>query len=142
MPALPAHVARTFAALVITDAPLVPRQLDRLAGRAVLGLSRMGLYDSTTGEGLVLAQSTTVRANTDATPLDGEGVVAGVDIAGEDSLPGLFQAAAEACEEAALNGLLGAAGAGPGALRSGEPLPLLPVEGWPGARRILGAAGG
>lgn len=127
VPSLPVDVPRTFAAVVVTDAPLMARQLDRLAGRAVLGLARVGLYDSGTREGLVVAQSTTGLS----APDDGEGALEPVGLLGEAHLPGLFQAAAEACEEAALNGVLGALAAGPGTRRNGHPLRLLPLERWP-----------
>ena len=50
---------QTFAVVVATDAPLIPRQLERLAGRAALGLARTGLWNPHTREGLVLAFSTT-----------------------------------------------------------------------------------
>jgi len=150
-PPLPASAARTFAAALVTDAPLMPRQLDRLAGRAVLGLARLGLYDADTREGLVLAQSTTglvsetagatpaptgVAAPGAARPLKEAGLER-VGLAGEDDLPGLFRAAAEACEEAALNGLVAAAAAGPAVARDGRHLPPLPLDGWPAAVRRL-----
>ena len=131
-PPLPAGVARTFAAVVVTDAPLTARQLDRLAGRAALGLARVGLYDSGTRGGLVLAQSTTGLATTGlAARADEGGALEPVGLLGEAHLPGLFQAAAEACEEAVLNGVLGAVAAGPRALRGGPPLPPLAIANWP-----------
>jgi D-aminopeptidase len=89
------------AAVLATDAPLLPHQLDRLAGRAALGLARTGLLDSATRQGAVLAFST-------AGPV-GEGVAAQVGSLDEEGLPLLFGAGAEACEEAVLNALLGAA---------------------------------
>ncbi|MSR82456.1 MAG: hypothetical protein EXS58_05960 [Candidatus Latescibacteria bacterium] len=89
------------AAVLATDAPLLPHQLDRLAGRAALGLARAGLLDSATRQGAVLAFST-------AGPV-GEGVTAQAAALGEEGLPPLFRAGAEAGEEAVLNGLLAAA---------------------------------
>ncbi|MEE2659714.1 MAG: P1 family peptidase [Candidatus Latescibacterota bacterium] len=94
--------SRTFAAVVATDASLIPRQLDRLAQRAAFGLVRVGLVDARTTEGVVLAFSTA--------PVDDDGdssraTVAAVMTA-EPDLPPLFQAAAEACEEAVLSALL------------------------------------
>lgn len=88
------------AAVLATDAPLLPHQLDRLAGRAVLGLARAGLLDSATRQGAVLAFST-------AGPV-GEGVAMQAAALGEEGLPALFGAAAETCEEAVLNALLAA----------------------------------
>ena len=96
------------AAVLATDAPLLSHQLDRLAGCAALGLARAGLLDSATRQGMVLAFST-------AGP-QGEGVAEQAATLGEESLPLLFQAGAEACEEAVLNALLAAAPAQVGAL--------------------------
>ena len=112
---------RTFAAVVATDAPLIPRHLDRLAGRASLGLTRVGLIDATTREGVVLAFSTIA-------PVRREGeVIEQVQMADETSLPLLFAAAAEAGEEAVLNALLAAE---PLVVRDIS-LPALPREAWP-----------
>ncbi len=88
-------------AVLAVDAPLLPHQLSRLAGCAALGLARAGLLDSATRQGAVLAFST-------AGPV-GEGVTAQTAALGEEELPRLFQAAAEAGEEAVLNALLAAA---------------------------------
>jgi len=112
----------SFAALVATDAPLLPGQLDRLAGRAALGLVRAGLLDAATREGLILAFSTAA-----VVPEDGDGVVETVRSAGEALLYALFAAAAEASEEALLNALLAAAPVG------GRPpfLETFPRTGWP-----------
>lgn len=113
----------TCAAVLATDAPLLPHQLDRLAARAALGLARAGLLDSATRQGAVLAFST-------AGPT-GEGVIAQAAVLGEEGLPPLFRAAAEACEEAVLNALLAAAPA-----RVGEvALDCLQPEPWAGALR-------
>jgi len=122
------EVPRTFAAVVATDAPLVPRQLDRLAGRTSLGLARSGLLDALTREGMILAVSTQPLATAGA---DGGGVM-GATMLGEDALPGLFAAAAEAGEEAIINALLGT---DPGApqlrLRDGFSIRGLPHGNWP-----------
>lgn len=111
---------RTFVAVVATDAPLIPGQLDRLAGRASLGLTRVGLIDAATQEGVVLAFST--RA-----PLLEEGeVVEQVQSVDETLLPPFFGAAAAAAEEAVLNALLAAE---PLAVRDIS-LGVLPRQGW------------
>ena len=103
IPAAPG-VPRTAAAVVATDAPCDPGQLDRLAGRAALGLTRVGLLDAFTTDGLVIALSTTGLDDA-----GGEsGVTSSMKTTSERQLPALFAAAAEACEEAVLNGLLAA----------------------------------
>jgi len=113
---------RTVAAVIATDAPCSPRQLDRLAGRAALGLARVGLLDEHTREGLIIAVSTT---GLDDAAGDSN-ITSSVALMPELQLPALFAAAAEACEEAVLNALLAA-----------EPLPghslgaVLPRETWP-----------
>lgn len=106
---------RDFAAVVATDAPLISEQLRRLAGRAALGLARVGLLDEATRQGVALAFST------QATRSEQEGL-AQLEMAGEETLPALFAAAAEACEEAVLNALLSASPT--------QGLGVLPVEGW------------
>ena len=110
----------TFVAIVATDAPLIPRQLERLAGRAVLGLAAAGLWGPYTREGLVLAFSTTgiVQQERRGPTID----VLSVD---EEGLYPLFASAAFAAEEAGFDGLLAAG--------ETERLKALPQEGWPEA---------
>lgn len=96
LPAGDADGPQTFAAVVATDAPLIPRQLERLAGRAALGLARTGLWNPQTREGVVLAFSTTGL------------VEEGVRMVGEERLYALFTAAAEAAENAVVDALLAA----------------------------------
>ena len=86
---------QTFAAVVATDAPLIPRQLERLAGRAALGLARTGLWNPHTREGLVLAFSTQEPA-------------ASGRMVDEEKLYPLFAAAATAAEAAVVDALLAA----------------------------------
>ena len=86
---------QTFAAVVATDAPLIPRQLERLAGRAALGLARTGLWNPHTREGLVLAFSTQEPA-------------ASGRMVDEERLYPLFAAAAAAAEAAVVDALLAA----------------------------------
>jgi len=120
-----ADLPGSFAAVLATDAPLLPRQLDRLAGRAALGLSRVGLLDAGTRGGLVLTFST-------AGPEKGEGEALETAAAvGEEAVYGLSTAAGEAGEEAVLNALLAAA---PVAGKSPF-LQALPGDGWPAAVR-------
>lgn len=85
---------QTFAAVVATDAPLIPRQLERLAGRSALGLARTGLWNPHTREGLVLAFSTAEASS--------------VRMVGEERLYSLFAAGAAAAEAAVVDALLAA----------------------------------
>ena len=122
----------SFAAVLATDAPLEPRQLDHLAGRAAFGLVRVGLLEERTREGLVLALSTTGLVDAEPGP---DGTV-GMRSFADTGLPPLFAAAAEACEEAVFNGLLQATSLPPeqdlalAPLRQ-QGLAALPTEGWP-----------
>ena len=113
---------QSFAAVLATDAPLVPCQLDRLSGRAVPGLSRVGLLDSGTHEGLVLAFSTTGIVQQKGE----DKVVEKLRMEDEAILHEVFAAAGEACEEAVLNALLGAVSVE----KSGRSLGRLPVDDW------------
>ena len=116
---------QTFAMVVATDAPLLPRQLDRLAGRAALGLVRTGLWSPDTREGLVLSFSTTGIVQEER-----EGSATEVRLMGEEGLYPLFAAAAFAAEEAVADGLLAA--------ESIAGLKTLPQTNWPEkARRFL-----
>ena len=90
---------QTFAAVVATDAPLIPRQLERLAGRAALGLARTGLWNPHTREGLVLAFSTTGIVQEPDAP---------VRMVDEEKLYSLFAAGAAAAEGAVVDALLAA----------------------------------
>ena len=87
--------------VVATDAPLSARNLERLASRAVMGLSRTGSYASNGSGDYVIAFSTanTVRRGT------------GNEIRRYEDLPNgrtsaLFQAVVEAAEESIYNSLL------------------------------------
>ena len=113
-----AHAARNFAAVIATDAPLAPRQLGHLAGRAAYGLVRVGLLDEFTREGVLLALSTTAWS-ADKQAADGTVTVRTL---GDAYLPPLFAAAADACEEAVLNGLLEARDLPPSAAPGSAPL--------------------
>ena len=118
---------QSFAAVLATDAPLIPGQLGRLAGRAVWGLVRVGLADSFTREGVALAFSTTGIVQEAET----KGAVEAAHMVGEEVMPGLFAAAAEACEEAVFNALLAAEPVEGGR----RPVATLPLGGWPEAVR-------
>lgn len=94
----------SFAAVAATDAPLLPHQLDNLAGRMALGLSRVGLLDATTREGVVLVFSTaTIERAAEGSALEKTWMV------GEELERELHAGGAEVAEEAVFNALLTAA---------------------------------
>jgi len=86
--------------VIATDAPLDSRQLHRLAARAMLGMARAGSTGSNGSGDFVIAFSTTKRI--------GFGAARGpqLSLVGEDALSPLFEAAAEATEEAIDDSLL------------------------------------
>lgn len=86
--------------VVATDAPLDGRQLRRLAARAILGLARSGSSGNNGSGEFVIAFSTTNRIRFGA-PHN-----LAISFPGEDALSPLFEAAAEATEEAIDNSLL------------------------------------
>jgi len=89
--------------VVATDAPLEPRNLERLAARAILGLARTG-SPMTNGSGdYVIAFSTADGVR--RTP-ERRGAMHNVETLPNDLMSPLFQAAVEATEEAIYNSLL------------------------------------
>ncbi|MCX6574277.1 MAG: P1 family peptidase [Candidatus Aminicenantes bacterium] len=88
--------------VVATDAPLDARNLERLARRALLGIARTGGYFSNGSGDYAVAFSTApgVRVPHHATE-----PTRTVTILRDDAVSPLFQAAAEAAEEAILNSL-------------------------------------
>jgi D-aminopeptidase len=86
--------------VVATDAPLSDRNLERLAARAIMGLSRTGSSASNGSGDYVIAFSTStkVRRAFNARTLTTE------ELANED-MSGLFQAVVEATEESIYNSL-------------------------------------
>ena len=113
---------QSFAVVVATNAPLIPLQLERLAGRAALGLARTGLWSPRTRAGLVIAFSTTGIVQDEP-----QGPVVDLHLVGEESLYALFVSAAFAAEEAVFDALLQA--------EAIEGLDVLPQTGWPEAVR-------
>ncbi len=95
--------------IVATDAPMIDRQLGRLARRAVLGLARTGSAGGHGSGDVVLAFSTAASVRR---PYDSNGWTLPIEILAEDgpggssaAMDALFQATAEATEEAILNAL-------------------------------------
>ncbi|MEA2486035.1 MAG: D-aminopeptidase [Actinomycetota bacterium] len=100
--------AGSIIAVVATDAPVSPTQLNRLAQRVGLGIARTGGVGENTSGDIFLAFST---ANRDIPPA-GLGadtpVSVPVDMLLDTYITFLFDAVVEATEEAILNALLGA----------------------------------
>jgi D-aminopeptidase len=86
--------------VVATDAPLDPRNLERLARRALFGLARTGATMSNGSGDYVIAFSTaeSVRRRAEGPPPSAEQL-------GNEAMTPLFQAVAEAVEEAIYNSL-------------------------------------
>jgi D-aminopeptidase len=89
--------------IVATDAPLIPSQCRRLAQRAIVGLGRSGGYGADTSGDLILAFST---AN--IFPAMPDGVVEHLRMIPNRHISPLFQAVAEATEEAIMNSMTAA----------------------------------
>lgn len=97
--------------ILATDTPLHPTQLQRLAKRATVGLSRVGGYGHNPSGDLFLAFSTankipvqTVTANNRAVdPFKARAL--SIEAIDDQSINGLFEAAADATEEAIYNAI-------------------------------------
>jgi len=88
--------------VVATDAPLGPRNLERLAARAIMGLARTGSFAGNGSGDYVIAFSTSLDVRRD--PREQE--PRAVREVPNDGMNGLFEAAVEATEEAIYNSLL------------------------------------
>jgi D-aminopeptidase len=88
--------------VVATDAPLDARNLERLAKRALLGIARTGGYFSNGSGDYAIAFSTAALVRV---PARASERTSPVTILRDDAVSPLFQAAAEASEEAILNSL-------------------------------------
>ena len=97
-----AHDTGSIIVVVATDAPLLPNQAKRLARRAGAGLARMGSYSGNGSGDLFVAFST---ANRDAMKDQGQQSALFV---GNDHLDPLFEATAQATEEAIVNAMVAA----------------------------------
>jgi D-aminopeptidase len=100
--------------VLATDAPLHPTQLQRLAKRATVGVARTGGFGSNSSGDIFIAFSTANKVPrappTDAFMTTWESrltarVKQSVNVVQDTTIDGLFQAAAEAVEEAILNAL-------------------------------------
>ena len=87
--------------VLATDAPLSPRNLERMAARAVMGLARTGSFMSNGSGDFVIAFST--RNPVPYEVIDG---IRGEEILHNDFTSPLFLATVEAVEEAVLNSIL------------------------------------
>jgi D-aminopeptidase len=103
--------------VVATDAPLDARQLRRLAARAVYGMARVGASGSHGSGDYVIAFSTTRRFGPDAPPPP--------PLVDDSRLSPLFEAVAEATEEALIDSLLQATTVRG---RDGHAVQALPIE--------------
>ncbi len=88
--------------VVATDAPLLPHQLKRIARRATMGLARTG-STSGNGSGDIFIAFSTANPHADAEP--GPNTVLAVS---NERISPLFNATAEATEEAIVNAMVGA----------------------------------
>jgi len=86
--------------VVATDAPLSDRNLERLAARAIMGLSRTGSSASNGSGDYVIAFSTSLKVRRSPVAK----TLATEEVANEE-MSGLFQAVVEATEEAIYNSL-------------------------------------
>ncbi|CAN8097923.1 unnamed protein product [Discula destructiva] len=99
--------------ILATDAPLHPTQLQRLAKRTTVGLARVGSYGHNPSGDLFLAFSTANKIPVQQkTPAGVEGPfdpfkarTLGVEVVDDQSINGLFEAAADATEEAIYNAI-------------------------------------
>lgn len=98
----PGEETGSIIVVVATDAPLLPLHLKRLARRAAMGLARVGSYAGNGSGDLMLAFSTAPLESTD------EGAVYQLRALAPDAQSALFEATAEATEEAIVNALVAA----------------------------------
>ncbi|KAL7920953.1 peptidase family S58 domain-containing protein [Trichoderma austrokoningii] len=94
--------------IVATDAPLLPIQLQRLAKRATVGLAKVGGYGSNTSGDIFLAFSNANKIAFSELGWAKDSYAPhphGVQMSDNNSIDGLFEAAADATEEAIYNAL-------------------------------------
>ncbi|MFT3925055.1 MAG: P1 family peptidase [Myxococcales bacterium] len=90
----------SIVAVLATDAPLLPQQLDRLSKRMALGIGRVGSSAANGSGEICLAFSTHNRV-----PRERKGALLTLNCLADPELNPLFQAAIETTEEAILNAL-------------------------------------
>lgn len=90
--------------IVGTDAPLMPKQLDRVAKRAAMGLARLGSYSGNSSGDLILSFST---APAEVNHEDQE-KPSPIEPLANASIDPLFESATQATEEAIVNALVAA----------------------------------
>lgn len=100
------HSEGSCIAVVATDLPLLPHQLRRLARRVDVGLARVGSVGNDGSGEIFLAFSTAARIPRDAAVIRVDAMVDGRYWTQGSPLDDVFDAVAEAAEEAALNALL------------------------------------
>ena len=88
--------------VIATDAPLLPTQLDRIAKRAGMGLARMGSFAGN-GSGDIFVSFSTANAKA----MGGAGLRT-AEFLDNEQLDGLFEATAQATEEAIVNAMVAA----------------------------------
>jgi D-aminopeptidase len=89
--------------IVATDAPLLPHQCERLAQRATIGLARAGGIGANSSGDIFLAFATGNRGLPG--PEEKTSAIASCRMIPNDGMTALFEACAEATEEAILNAL-------------------------------------
>jgi D-aminopeptidase len=94
--------------IVATDAPLLPHQCARLAQRAGMGVARMGSYASHGSGDLFLAFATGNRGLSHHAGEDDPRGTVDLRMVVDEAINPLFEATAEATEEAIVNALLAA----------------------------------
>ncbi|MGH7656625.1 MAG: P1 family peptidase, partial [Gemmatimonadales bacterium] len=108
--------------VVATDAPVLDRNLERMAARAIMGLARTGASGSNGSGDYVIAFSTAGELRRSP----GEPAPAAAEVL-NDEMSGLFQAVIESTEEAIYNSLFQATAVTSGE-RTVEPIPLEKVR--------------
>ncbi|HEX7062412.1 MAG TPA: P1 family peptidase [Woeseiaceae bacterium] len=98
----PAGPEGSIMIVVATDAPLLSRNLERVAGRAIMGLARTGSFAGNGSGDYVIAFSTAPGLRTPRDALE----PVGAERLSNEAMSPLFAATAEATEEAIYNALL------------------------------------
>ena len=105
LPGQPVAGAGSIIVLLATDAPLLPDQCRRLAQRATIGIARTGGLGENSSGDIFLAWSTANRGRYIQPGRSAASPLLDVQMLHHDALTPLFEAAADATEEAILNAL-------------------------------------